>query len=55
MEYQKKGIQQLEAYMDSRNAKKGYLVSFSFLKNKPYTSGWSESEDTGKEIFEVTI
>lgn len=53
MEYRKKGIQQLEAYMDSRNAKKGYLVSFSFLKNKTFTSGWRE--DTGKEIFEVTI
>lgn len=55
IEYREKEIQQLENYMEARNARRGYLVSFSFLKNKVYTSGWRVKEDTGKEIFEVVI
>lgn len=53
-QYRKAGIRQLEEYMDSRNAEKGYLVSFSFLQRKQYSNGWV-SEDTGKRIFEVVV
>lgn len=33
-QYRREGIKQLAGYLDSRGQKRGYLVSFSFLKNK---------------------
>ncbi|MDO5154380.1 MAG: AAA-like domain-containing protein [Eubacteriales bacterium] len=54
-EYRKDGIQQLEGYIESRNNTKGYLVSFSFLKNKKYTKGYLSSDETIKEIFEIVV
>ena len=61
-QYRKDGIKQLNGYLDSREQKKGYLVSFSFLKNKEYSAGYIEDikndEVPGieeKEIFEVTV
>ena len=54
-EYRKKGIRQLEEYMDSRNAEKGYLVSFSFQKDKKYKAEWIQTGETTKEIFEVVV
>ena len=53
--YRKNGITQLEGYMDSRNAKVGYLVSFSFLKEKEYKNGWIDDVGEGKSVFEVVI
>lgn len=53
--YRKDGISQLEGYMDSRNTKVGYLVSFSFLKEKEYKSGWIDDVSVGKRVFEVVV
>ena len=53
--YRKDGINQLEGYMDSRNAKVGYLVSFSFLKEKDYKNGWIDDVSDGKRVFEVVV
>ena len=53
--YRKDGINQLEGYMDSRNAKVGYLVSFSFLKEKDYKNGWIDDVRAGKRVFEVVV
>ena len=53
--YRKDGITQLEGYMDNRNAKVGYLVSFSFLKEKEYKNGWIDDVSAGKRVFEVVV
>lgn len=60
--YRKDGIKQLNGYLDSREQKRGYLVSFSFLKNKEYTAGYlndvKNDEVLGieeKEIYEVIV
>lgn len=54
-QYRKEGITQLENYMESRNTKKGYLVSFSFIKEKQYLCNWLSPMETDKKIFEVII
>ncbi len=54
-QYRKKGIAQLEKYMNGRNAKRGYLVSFSFLENKEYKAEWITKKETEFDIFEVVI
>lgn len=53
--YRKDGITQLEGYMDSRNAEVGYLLSFSFLKEKEYKSGWIDDVNDGKRVFEAVV
>lgn len=53
--YRKDGITQLEGYMDSRNAEVGYLVRFSFLKEKGYKNGWIDDASVGKRVFEVVV
>lgn len=53
--YRRAGIEQLEGYMDSRNAEAGYLISFSFAKEKDYKSGWLSEDESGKRIFEVVV
>ena len=54
-EYRKKGIAQLEEYLDSRNGDKGYLLSFSFLKNKEYVCRKLDESETTKDILEVVV
>ena len=54
-EYRKKGIAQLEEYLDSRNSSKGYLLSFSFLKNKEYVCRKLDASETTKDILEVVV
>lgn len=54
-EYRKKGIAQLEEYLEHRNASKGYLLSFSFLKNKEYVCRTLDESETIKNIFEVVV
>ncbi|MCQ2464656.1 MAG: AAA-like domain-containing protein [Oscillospiraceae bacterium] len=61
-QYRKDGIKQLNGYLESREQKKGYLVSFSFLKNKEYTAGYIDdvkNEDVqgieDRAIYEVTV
>ena len=53
---------QLNGYLESREQRNGYLVSFSFLKNKEYTAGYVDDVKNdeaagieGKEIYEVTV
>lgn len=53
--YREEGIRQLEGYLDCRNAGRGYLVSFSFLQEKTYQSGWLSPEESEKEIFEIQV
>ena len=54
-EYRKKGIAQLEEYLDSRNADRGYLLSFSFLKNKENVCRKLDESETTKDILEVVV
>ncbi len=61
-QYRRDGIKQLNGYLESREQKKGYLVSFSFLKNKEYSAGYIDdvkNEDVpgieDREIYEVTV
>lgn len=54
-QYRRDGIAQLESYMESRKNERGYLVSFSFLKNKNYANGWIDKTETRKQIFEVVV
>ncbi|HAN09611.1 MAG TPA: AAA family ATPase, partial [Clostridiales bacterium] len=51
--YEDKGIDQLVRYLDIQNEAKGYIVVFSFNKNKEYTREWVEVE--GKRIYEVIV
>jgi len=60
--YRKDGLKQLNGYLDSREQRKGYLVSFSFLKDKKLVSGYvadvKNDEVPGienKEIYEVVV
>lgn len=53
--YRADGIKQLEGYLDCRNASRGYLVSFSFLREKYYQSGWLSPGECRKRIFEVQV
>ncbi len=50
---QKNAYEQLMGYMDSKNAKKGYLLTFDFRKNKETKAEWVNMN--GKEIFEVIV
>lgn len=45
--------QQLLGYMDNRNQSTGYLITFSFNKDKEYTSSWNDFKQ--KRIFEVIV
>ncbi len=61
-QYRKDGIKQLNGYLESREQRKGYLVSFSFLKNKEYKAGYlsdvTNADVAGieeKEIYEVIV
>lgn len=53
--YREEGIKQLERYLDYRSADRGYLVSFSFLQEKSYYSGWLPQEESGRKIFEIQV
>lgn len=54
-QYREDGIKQLNGYLDSRNNKEGYLVSFSFLKDKKYFAGYIEDQTNGNRIYEIII
>ena len=54
-QYRQKGILQLEEYLDSRNCKKGYLISFNFNKNKKYVQNNLFLENSQKEIYEIEV
>jgi hypothetical protein len=46
-EYRRAGVEQLKAYLRSRNAKEGYLLTFDFRKesNRAPQEKWLEAED----------
>jgi hypothetical protein len=50
---EKDAIDQLAGYLASRMAREGYLVSYSFNKDKEYTNGWVKHE--GRDIFSVVV
>jgi hypothetical protein len=50
---EQEAVKQLAGYLESRTEKTGYLVSFSFNKEKKYTNGWKKYED--KDIFAVVV
>ena len=61
-QYRRAGVKQLAGYLESRGQKRGYLVSFTFLKNKEYKAGYVSdltNEDVPgieeKEIYEVIV
>lgn len=61
-QYHKEGIRQLNNYLESREQTHGYLVSFSFRKNKEYTVGYLsdvlKEQVPGienKKIYEVIV
>lgn len=51
--YEDQGVKQLAEYLDAYHAKKGYLISFSFLKNK--VSGAREIQAGEKCILEIIV
>ena len=51
--YEKEALQQLSTYLDSKHEKTGFLVSFSFNKNKQYTKEWKKHKD--KDIFAIVV
>lgn len=53
--YRQKGLDQLEEYLDSRNADKGYLISFVFNKNKKYMQDIVYLKNSGKEVYEIVV
>ncbi len=52
--YETDGKVQLAEYLDTKNISEGYLVTFSFLKNKTYSEPEWKVQD-GKRIFEAVI
>ncbi|MCQ2251643.1 MAG: AAA-like domain-containing protein [Bacteroidales bacterium] len=52
--YETDGKVQLAEYLDAKNISEGYLVTFSFLKNKTYCEPEWKVQD-GKRIFEAVI
>lgn len=54
-QYRQKGLEQLGAYLDSRNSRKGYLVSFVFNQNKTYVQKVVTLADSRREIYEITV
>lgn len=54
-QYRKKGLEQLEGYLESRSSDKGYLISFSFNDNKEYVQDTIVLEKSQKEVFEIVV
>ena len=54
-EYEISGRDQLSEYLDARNLAEGYLVTFSFLKEKTAQEKPEWIEHNGKQIYEAVI
>ena len=52
-EYHKKGLGQLERYLEAQNLDKGYLLVFNFKKSKKQTKKWVKQNM--KSIYEVVV
>jgi hypothetical protein len=53
--YETEGKVQLAEYLKTRNLNEGYLVTFSFLKNKVLQEEPEWIEYDGKRIYEAVI
>ena len=51
--YEMKALEQLAGYLDAKTEDKGYLISYSFNKNKEYTKAWKKYE--GKHIYTIVV
>jgi hypothetical protein len=51
--YEQEALEQLAGYLESKREKKGYLISFSFNKNKAYTKEWQRQKD--KDIYAIVV
>ncbi len=51
--YEEKGLDKLAEYLDTRRQNKGYLVTFSFLKDKQYTAEWIKLDN--KDVYSVVV
>ena len=54
-EYEISGREQIAEYLTTRNLEEGYLVTFSFLKNKVVQERPEWIEHSGKRIYEAVI
>jgi energy-coupling factor transporter ATP-binding protein EcfA2 len=50
-EYHKKGLEQLNDYLDRESINKGYIMIFNKKESKEFKSGWLKYKD--KDIFEL--
>ena len=51
--YEMEALEQLAGYLDAKRESKGYLISYSFNKNKAYTKEWKKYE--GKNIYAIVV
>ncbi len=51
--HEKNSIKQIVGYLDSKRKDTGYLVSFSFNKNKEYSKEWKKQGD--KEVYAIVV
>ena len=51
--YESEAMRQLSGYLETKREGKGYLISFSFNKNKEYSREWKKHED--KDIYAVVV
>ena len=54
-EYELSGRDQLSEYLDTRNHSEGYLITFSFLKEKTVQEKPEWIDYNGKRIYEAVI
>lgn len=54
-EYYKKGIRQLEDYLNKQNLNEGYLIVYNFNRNKEYSNRWLTKEESQKRIYEIVV
>lgn len=54
-EYYKKGIRQLENYLEKQNLDEGYLIVYNFNKNKIYSNRWLSEDESSKRIYEIVV
>lgn len=54
-QYRRRGLEQLGKYLDSRNSRKGYLVSFNFNKGKEYARNTISLDGGQKEVYEIVV
>jgi hypothetical protein len=51
--YEQNALEQLSSYLESKRKEMGYLVSFSFNKNKNYVKEWRKHK--GKNIYTIVV